>query len=66
MNIAFPNIEEIILTEKGKATVLSKEIFNRMITVKDSDGNIYKISLEEYAKLNRRNKWSIFPGRRAE
>jgi cell fate regulator YaaT (PSP1 superfamily) len=66
MNIAFPNIEEIILTEKGKATVLSKEIFNRMITVKDSDGNIYKISLAEYAKLNRRNKWSIFPSRRAE
>jgi len=66
MNIAFPNIEEIILTEKGKATVLSKEIFNRMITVKNPDGNIYKISLAEYAKLNRKNKWNIFPGRRVE
>ncbi|MCD6246299.1 stage 0 sporulation protein [candidate division WOR-3 bacterium] len=64
-NTVYPQLEETIVTKSGKVKVISKDIFSKKITVRDNDGNVSQIDLDEYMKYNRK-RWNIFPARRSE
>ncbi|NIA22865.1 MAG: stage 0 sporulation protein [Proteobacteria bacterium] len=64
-NTVYPKLEETIVTKNGKVKVVSKDIFSKKITVRNSDGDVSKIDLDEYMKYNRK-RWNIFPVRRTK